>query len=193
LVADGPEREPNYERRRYVVRSTAAVMIAWEEGKRYTDEKFEERVRLWRWGVQGSRKFTTNAEWAELIKDTNHLIETSEHIDLHPADRAFIINGFLKHYLWPCTNQVYGVRITNEHDWDLFMKGQLQRLGKKSAEKGKTGGSKVAEEKGPKLKEWSLEVPENSDDFAEWFKDQNTGKPVFRPSPPASEEKKQSK
>jgi hypothetical protein len=193
LVGDGPEREPNYERRRYLVSSVLAVERASEEGRRYIPEEFDDRVWDWKWAVQESGKFTKNAEWAQLIKDTNYLIETSEHLDLHPDDRAFIINGFLKHYLWPCTNQVYGVRITNEHDWDLFMKGQLKRLGKKSVEKERAAVSEVAEKKGPKFKEWSLDVPENANDFAEWFKDRNTGKPIFRPSPPASDEKKQSK
>jgi hypothetical protein len=194
LVGDGPGREPNYERRSYAMRSIRIVNDAWDEGKRYiSDGKFPDRLDDWKWDVEHCRKYTTNEEWGQLIRATNSILDTSQHLNLHPEDQAFIVNGFLKHYVWPCTNQVYGVRITNEHDWDLFMKGQLQRWGKKPAENGRTGRAKVGGKKTENLKEWSLGVPENRDDFAKWFADEKTGKPIFRPSPSASEGKKQSK
>lgn len=194
MGGDGPEKEPDYERRLYAERSIYTVRDAWYEGKRYIPEqKFGRRLGRWIGDVEDSRKFTTNQEWGELIKETNSLIEASQHINLDPDDHAFIVNGFLKHYLWPCTNQVYGVRITNEHDWDLFMKGQLQRWGKKPGEKGRNARGEVEEKKPTKFKEWSLDVPENAKDFVKWFEDRKTGKPIFRPSPPASEEKKESK
>jgi hypothetical protein len=194
LFTDGPEREGNYERRDYAMRSIDIVRDAWDDGKRYIpDKKFRGTLYNWQRDVERCRKFTTEEEWGALIRTTNSILDTSQHLDLDRGDRAFIINGFLKHYLWPCTNQVYGVRITNEHDWDLFMKGQLQRWGKKPAEKTRTGPSKVRGKKPANIKEWSLGVPENRDAFAKWFADEKTGKPIFRPSPSASEDKKQSK
>ena len=192
-AGDGPWREPNFERRDYSARSMRLLKEAWEQQRRNrSDGAYPSRLNFWASFVEDCQKFTSNDQWAELFRQTDGIIETTERLNLHPETREFVVNGYLKHYLWPCTNQVYGVRITDEHDWDLFMKQQLKRWGK-PAVKEQNGPVEGDEEKEEKSEKWSLGVPEDQNDFVKWFEDEKTGKPIFRQDPSKSDKKKPSK
>ena len=119
-------------------------------------------------------------QWVELLTETNKIAESTEArvAELPPDRQEFVVNGFLKHYLWPCTSQVYGVQIKDEYDWEKFMEEQLKRWGKGTIVDGATPGAKNGKEV-----KWSLGAPEGRDDFWKWWEDEKTGKPIFREDP----------
>jgi hypothetical protein len=69
-------------------------------------------------------------------------------------------------YYWPSIHKVYGIKIENYEDMDMFDKWLKEQ-------EGETRNIKKEET-------WSLNAPEKAEDFWKWFNDKETGKPIPR-------------
>jgi hypothetical protein len=68
-------------------------------------------------------------------------------------------------YHWPSIYQVYGIKIENYEDMDMFDRWLREQEG---------------ETENLKEDAWSLSAPEKAEDFWEWFNNEKTGKPIPR-------------
>jgi hypothetical protein len=69
-------------------------------------------------------------------------------------------------YHWPSIYRVYGIKIENYEDMDMFDRWLKEQEGET--------------ENGKKEDEWSLSAPEKAEDFWKWFNNEKTGKPIPR-------------
>jgi hypothetical protein len=111
--------------------------------------------------------YRNQEEYEELIRASEDVRKLGmlayESVD--PETRIKNTHRFLEWYNWPAIRSVYGFEIRNVHDNYRFVQWFEEQM---------------MQTEQPQIQHtWSLRAPEKEEDFWKWFKDEETGKPVF--------------
>ena len=110
--------------------------------------------------------YRNQSELKDVITVTNQALRLLYEIydDGPESVRENIKVCFDQLYYWPSIYKVYGIKIESYEDMETFDTWlKEQESGRKNVKKEDT---------------WSLNAPEKTKDFWEWFNDEKTGKPV---------------
>ena len=110
--------------------------------------------------------YRNQSELKDVIVVTNQALRLLFEIyDQGPESvRENIIHYFDRLYYWPSIYKVYGIKIENYDDMEMFDMWLKEQESEKKKVK--------------KEDSWSLNAPEKAEDFLGWFNDEKTGKPV---------------
>lgn len=111
--------------------------------------------------------YRNQSELKDLITVSNQALQLLLEIyDQAPESSQENFNVYFQLYYWPSIYKVYGIKIEDYEDMDLFDRWLKE----------KEGETKKVENEDT----WSLNAPEKAEDFWEWFNDKKTGKPIPR-------------